>query len=130
MAVIHVCNGLKNFTVIPLVPDAAACGKTFRRGRIYATGILGQKTTLFHCSVEALTTYRTFNRCAIGANFKRRTVRGMGEKIIAEALRRQNFDELLSVADRVEGVGIPPMSAEELNAEIQAYRMERRPAGV
>lgn len=51
------------------------------------------------------------------------------ERIIAEALRRQNFDELLSVADRVEGAGIPPMSAEELNAEIQAYRMERRRTG-
>ena len=50
------------------------------------------------------------------------------EKIIAEALRRQNFDELLSVADRVEAAGVPPMS-EELNAEIQAYRMERRRAG-
>ena len=52
------------------------------------------------------------------------------EKIIAEALRRQNFDELLSMADRVKAAGIPPMSAEELNAEIQAYRMERRRAGV
>jgi len=40
------------------------------------------------------------------------------ERIIAEALRRQNCDELLSVADRVEAVGIPPMSAEELNTEI------------
>ena len=35
-----------------------------------------------------------------------------------------------AVADRVEAAGIPPMSAEELNAEIQAYRMERRHAGV
>jgi hypothetical protein len=51
------------------------------------------------------------------------------ERIIAEALRRQNFDELLSVADRVEEAGVPPMSPEELNAEIQAYRMERRRAG-
>jgi len=51
------------------------------------------------------------------------------EKIIAEALRRQNFDELLSVADRVEAAGIPLMSAEELNAEIQAYRVERRRSG-
>jgi hypothetical protein len=51
------------------------------------------------------------------------------EKSIAEALRRQNFDELLSVADRVEAAGIAPMSAEELNAEIQAYRMERRRTG-
>lgn len=52
------------------------------------------------------------------------------EKIIAEALRRQNFDKLLSVTDRVEAAGLPPMSAEELNAEIQACRMERCRAGV
>lgn len=52
------------------------------------------------------------------------------EKIITEALRRQNFNELLYVADRVEAAGIPPMSAEELNAEIQACRMERCRAGV
>ena len=52
------------------------------------------------------------------------------ESIIAEALRRLKFDELLSVADRVEAAGIPPMSAEDLNAEIQAYRMERLRAGV
>jgi len=51
------------------------------------------------------------------------------EKIIAEAVRRQTFDQLLSVADRVETAGIPPMSVEELNAEIQAYRLERRRAG-
>jgi len=48
------------------------------------------------------------------------------EKIIAEVLRRRSFDELLSVAERVEAAGIPPLSSEELNAEIQAYRMERR----
>jgi hypothetical protein len=51
------------------------------------------------------------------------------ERIIAEALRRKNFDELLSVADRVEAAGISPMPPEELNAEIQAYRLERRRAG-
>ena len=51
------------------------------------------------------------------------------ERIIAEALRRQNFNGLLSAADSVEAAGIPPISAEELNAEIQAYRMERRRAG-
>lgn len=51
------------------------------------------------------------------------------QKIIAEALRRQNLDELLAVADRVEAAGVPPLSAEELNAEIRAYRTERRRAG-
>jgi hypothetical protein len=51
------------------------------------------------------------------------------EKLIAEALRRRDFDELLSVADRVEAAGVPPMSMEEINAEIEAYRAERRGAG-
>ncbi len=51
------------------------------------------------------------------------------EKLIAEALRRRAFDELLSVADRVEAEGVPPMSMDEINAEIKAYRAERRRAG-
>ena len=51
------------------------------------------------------------------------------EKLIAEALRRRAFDELLSVADRIEAEGVPPMSMEEINAEIEAYRAERRRAG-
>jgi len=51
------------------------------------------------------------------------------EKLIAEALRRKAFDDLLAVADRVEDAGIPPMSMEEINAEIEAYRAERRRAG-
>ena len=51
------------------------------------------------------------------------------ERLIAEALRRRDFDELLSVADRVEAAGVPQMSMEEINAEIEAYRGERRGAG-
>jgi hypothetical protein len=47
------------------------------------------------------------------------------EKLIADALRRKALDELLSVADRVSDAGIPPMSMEEINAEIKAYRAER-----
>ena len=50
------------------------------------------------------------------------------ETLIAEALRKKAFDELLSIADRVEAAGIPPMSMEEINAEIEAYRAERRRA--
>ena len=48
------------------------------------------------------------------------------EKLIAEALRRRAFDEFLSVADRIEAAGVPMMSLEEINAEIKAYRAERR----
>ncbi len=53
---------------------------------------------------------------------------GAIEKLIAEALRRQALDEFLSVADRVEAEGVPAMSMEEINAEIKAYRLERRGA--
>jgi hypothetical protein len=49
------------------------------------------------------------------------------ERMLAAALRRrQAVDELLKVADRVEAAGIPPMSMEEINAEVKAARAERR----
>jgi hypothetical protein len=48
------------------------------------------------------------------------------EKLLADALRTNAFDEFLSVAERVEAAGIAPMSEEEIEAEIQAYRIERR----
>ena len=51
------------------------------------------------------------------------------KKLIAEGLRQRAFDEILSVADRVEAAGVPPMTMEEINAEIKAYRAERRRAG-
>ena len=51
------------------------------------------------------------------------------ETLIAEALSQKAFDALLSNADRVEAAGIPTMSMEEINAEIEAYRAERRRAG-
>lgn len=47
------------------------------------------------------------------------------EQLIADALRTKAFDQFLSVADRVEAAGIPPMTLEEIEAEIQAYRQER-----
>ena len=49
------------------------------------------------------------------------------ERLLAEALRRRRaVDELLKVADRVQAAGIPPMSMEEINAEVKAARAERR----
>jgi hypothetical protein len=49
------------------------------------------------------------------------------ERMLAAALRRrQAVDGLLKVADRVEAAGIPPMSMEEINAEVKATRAERR----
>jgi hypothetical protein len=51
------------------------------------------------------------------------------EQLINEALRRKALDELLGVAAKVEEAGIPPMTMEEIEAEIQAYRQERRRSG-
>lgn len=50
-------------------------------------------------------------------------------QIIADALRDKAFDDFLSNADRVELAGIPPMSDEDIQAEIGAYRLERQRTG-
>ena len=51
------------------------------------------------------------------------------ERLLREAIRRKAFDDFLTVADRVEAADVPPLSMEEINAEIKAYRQERRLAG-
>jgi hypothetical protein len=49
------------------------------------------------------------------------------DRLLTEALkRREAADRLLSIADRVAAAGIPPMSGEEIQAEIDAARAERR----
>lgn len=49
------------------------------------------------------------------------------ERLINDALRRkQAADSLLSIADRVAAAGIPPLSMEEINAEVKAARAERK----
>jgi len=48
-------------------------------------------------------------------------------RMLNDALRRRHAaDALLSIADRVAAAGIPPMSMEEINAEVNAARAERR----
>lgn len=48
-------------------------------------------------------------------------------RLLSDALRRrQAADALLSVADRVASAGIPPMTMEEINAEVKTARAERR----
>lgn len=46
------------------------------------------------------------------------------EKLIADALRKRAFDQFLSIAERFEALGIPPMTPEEIDAEIKAYRRD------
>jgi hypothetical protein len=49
------------------------------------------------------------------------------KRCVNEALRRrQAADALLSIADRVAAAGIPPMSMEEINAQVKAERAEMR----
>lgn len=49
------------------------------------------------------------------------------QRLINDALRRkQAADSLLSIAERVAAAGIPPMSMEEINAEVKAARAERK----
>ena len=49
------------------------------------------------------------------------------ERLLVQALRRkQAADDLLSIADRVAAAGIPPMSMDEVNAEVKATRAERK----
>ena len=49
------------------------------------------------------------------------------ERMLKDALKRkQAADSILSIADRVAAAGIPPMSMEEIDAEVKASRAERR----
>lgn len=49
------------------------------------------------------------------------------DRLLNEALRRKQVaDSLLSFADRVAAAGIPPMTMEEINAEVKVARAERK----
>ena len=52
------------------------------------------------------------------------------DRLLTDALRRQQAaGSLLAMADQVAAAGIEPMSMDEINAEIQAARAERRQRG-
>lgn len=49
------------------------------------------------------------------------------DRLLTDALkRRQVADSLLSIAERVHAAGFPPMSMEDIDTEVKAYRAERR----
>ncbi|MSQ72666.1 MAG: hypothetical protein EXR27_15460 [Betaproteobacteria bacterium] len=48
------------------------------------------------------------------------------ERALREALKREAGRRLLEIADRLQTASIPPMSEEELNAEVKAVREEMR----
>jgi hypothetical protein len=51
------------------------------------------------------------------------------DRLLHEALRkREAASSLLTIADQIAAAGIPPMSMEEINAEVKAARAEHRPS--
>ena len=48
------------------------------------------------------------------------------EKLLREQLRRQAGQELRAMLDKAGASSTPPMTEDEIQAEIEAYRAERR----
>lgn len=48
------------------------------------------------------------------------------ERLLTEAVRKQAVDELFEAADRLAASNIPPMSMEEIQAEVNAVRAARK----
>lgn len=48
------------------------------------------------------------------------------QRLLEEAMRREAGRKLLEVARRVQEAGIPPMTMDEIQAEVDAVRAERR----
>lgn len=48
------------------------------------------------------------------------------QRLLEEAMRREAGRKLLEVARRVQEAGIPPMTMDEIQAEVNAVRAERR----
>ncbi len=50
------------------------------------------------------------------------------EELLREAIRKRAAQAFLAVAERVEAAGIPPMSEEEIQIEVNAVRKAKRQA--
>ena len=48
------------------------------------------------------------------------------EEFLQEEIQRRALDRFLSAADRSATLGLTPMTEEEIQAEIDAYRVEKR----
>jgi hypothetical protein len=48
------------------------------------------------------------------------------QQLLEDAMRRQAGRALLEVARDIQAAGIPPMSMEDIDAEVKAFRAERR----
>ena len=52
----------------------------------------------------------------------------MRTKLLRDAIRKRAAQAFLAVAERVEAAGIPPMSEEEIQREVNAVRKAKRQA--
>jgi len=50
------------------------------------------------------------------------------EELLRDAIRKRAAQAFLAVAERVEAAGIPPMSEEEIQIEVNAVRKAKRQA--
>lgn len=50
------------------------------------------------------------------------------ERMVREALRNRRIDDLVAARDKLASDPLPPMTTEEIQAEIAAYRAEQRDA--
>ena len=48
------------------------------------------------------------------------------QHLLEEAMRREAGRKLMEIAQRVQAAGIPPMTMDEIQAEVDAVRAERR----
>lgn len=49
------------------------------------------------------------------------------DRLLTDAIkRRQAADALLAIAERTHAAGLEPMSMDEIDAEVKAYRAERK----
>lgn len=48
------------------------------------------------------------------------------QRLLEDAMRREAGRRLLEIADRIQAAGIPPMTDDEIVAEVKAVRAERR----
>ncbi len=48
------------------------------------------------------------------------------QRLLEEAMQREAGRKMLEIAQRVQAAGIPPMTMDEIQAEVDAVRAERR----
>jgi hypothetical protein len=93
---------------------------------------LGLKVSIIECSISVSVTAMTKiqielpDAVAKAAEDAGLLSSGAIQELLEDAMRRQAGRRLLEVADRIHAAGIPPMSMEEIDAEVKAYRTERR----